>query len=123
MNSSFRVPPVPSTGEVDLLAFFQVVRRQKKTVLIISSGVALLAVAYALLATPEYQVSSVLGPAAINELDALNRLEVYKLPPNEALVKVGASLESYETRLSFFRTNQQLLSAFERSETYSRAVF
>ncbi|MBA1431367.1 MULTISPECIES: Wzz/FepE/Etk N-terminal domain-containing protein [Pseudomonas fluorescens group] len=114
MSSSFRAPPVPSTGEVDLLALFQVVWRQKKTVLIITSGVALLAVAYAFLATPEYQVSSVLRPAAINELDALNRSEVYKLPPSEALVKVGESLESYETRLNFFRANQQLFSEFER---------
>lgn len=75
---------------------------------------ALLAAAYAFLATPEYQVSSVLRPAAINELDALNRSEVYKLPPSEALLKVGASLESYETRLNFFRANQQLFSEFER---------
>jgi LPS O-antigen subunit length determinant protein (WzzB/FepE family) len=77
-------------------------------------GVTLLATAYAFLATPEYQVSSVLRPAAINELDALNRSEVYKLPPGEALLKVGASLESYETRLSFFRANQQLFIEFER---------
>jgi LPS O-antigen subunit length determinant protein (WzzB/FepE family) len=105
---------VPSTGEVDLFALSQIVWRQKKTVLITTAGVALLAAAYAFLATPEYQVSSVLRPAAINELDALNRSEVYKLPPSEALLKVGASLESYETRLNFFRANQQLFSEFER---------
>ncbi|CRM06254.1 MULTISPECIES: Wzz/FepE/Etk N-terminal domain-containing protein [Pseudomonas] len=114
MSSSFRAPPVPSTGEVDLFALSQIVWRQKKTVLITTAGVALLAAAYAFLATPEYQVSSVLRPAAINELDALNRSEVYKLPPSEALLKVGASLESYETRLNFFRANQQLFSEFER---------
>ncbi|CRM47897.1 tyrosine kinase [Pseudomonas sp. 44 R 15] len=105
---------MPSTGEVDLFALSQIVWRQKKTVLITTAGVALLAAAYAFLATPEYQVSSVLRPAAINELDALNRSEVYKLPPSEALLKVGASLESYETRLNFFRANQQLFSEFER---------
>ncbi|MEN5147718.1 Wzz/FepE/Etk N-terminal domain-containing protein [Pseudomonas orientalis] len=114
MSSSFRAPPVPSSGEVDLFALSQIVWRQKKTVLITTAGVALLAAAYAFLATPEYQVSSVLRPAAINELDALNRSEVYKLPPSEALLKVGASLESYETRLNFFRANQQLFSEFER---------
>lgn len=114
MSSSFRAPPMPSTGEVDLFALSQIVWRQKKTVLITTAGVALLAAAYAFLATPEYQVSSVLRPAAINELDALNRSEVYKLPPSEALLKVGASLESYETRLNFFRANQQLFSEFER---------
>ncbi|MGY2409970.1 hypothetical protein [Pseudomonas pergaminensis] len=75
-------------------------------------GVA--ASAYAFLATPEYKVSSVLRPAAINELDALNRPEIYQVPPGEALIKVGASLESYETRLGFFRANQKLFSKFER---------
>ena len=55
-----------------------------------------------------------LRPAAINELDALNRSEVYQLPPGDALIKVGASLESYETRLNFFRANQALFKPFER---------
>ena len=76
------------------------------------SGV--IAIAYAFSVTPEYRVSSVLRPAAINELDALNRSEIYKLPPGDALIKVGASLESYETRLGFFRANQKLFKAFER---------
>ncbi len=76
------------------------------------SGV--IAIAYSFSVTPEYKVSSVLRPAAINELDALNRSEVYKLPPGDALVKVGASLESYETRLGFFRANQKLFKTFER---------
>ena len=70
--------------------------------------------AYAFIATPEYQVSSVLRPAAINELDALNRSEIYALPPGEALTRVGAALESYETRLGFFRENQKLFKEFER---------
>ncbi|MCP5961751.1 hypothetical protein NL379_31505, partial [Klebsiella pneumoniae] len=59
-------------------------------------------------------MNSVLRPAALNELDALNRSEVYKLPPEAALIKVGASLESYEVRLNFFRENQKLFEAFVR---------
>lgn len=55
-----------------------------------------------------------LRPAEINELDALNRSEVYKLPPNEALLKVGAALDSYETRLSFFRSHQDLFKPLEK---------
>ena len=79
-----------------------------------TAGGGLIAAAYAFLATPVYSVSSVLRPAALNELDALNRSEVYQLPPSEALIKVGASLESYNTRLAFFRANQKLFKEFER---------
>ncbi|WP_411705148.1 hypothetical protein [Edaphovirga cremea] len=59
-------------------------------------------------------MNSVLRPAALNALDALNRSQVYKLPPQDALVKVGSSLESYETRLNFFKENQELFSTFVR---------
>ncbi|NMZ24089.1 Wzz/FepE/Etk N-terminal domain-containing protein [Pseudomonas proteolytica] len=114
MSSSFRAPPVPPSGEIDLVALFNIVWRQKKLLAAVTAGVGLLAVAYAFLATPEYRVSTVLRPAALNELDALNRSEIYKLPPPDALLKVGASLESYDTRLAFFRANQNLFKEFER---------
>ncbi|NNA97951.1 Wzz/FepE/Etk N-terminal domain-containing protein [Pseudomonas gessardii] len=114
MSSSFRVPPVTPSDEVDLVALFQAIGQQKRLIVIVAAAVTLLATAYAFLATPEYQVSSVLRPAAINELDALNRSEVYQLPPGAALIKVGASLESYETRLGFFRANQALFEEFVR---------
>ncbi|CRM21641.1 Wzz/FepE/Etk N-terminal domain-containing protein [Pseudomonas sp. 25 R 14] len=114
MSSSFRAPPVPSSGEIDLVALFNIVWRQKKLLAAVTAGVGLLAAAYAFLATPEYRVSTVLRPAALNELDALNRSEVYQLPPPDALLKVGASLESYDTRLAFFRANQNLFKEFER---------
>ncbi|AZE66044.1 LPS O-antigen chain length determinant protein, WzzB/FepE family [Pseudomonas synxantha] len=114
MSSSFRIPSVPPSGEVDIAAVFHAVWQQKVLVLFVTVGITLAAVAYAFTATPEYQVSSVLRPAAINELDALNRSEVYQLPPGDALIKVGASLESYETRLNFFRANQALFKPFER---------
>ncbi|RMT93755.1 hypothetical protein ALP39_200183 [Pseudomonas marginalis pv. marginalis] len=74
----------------------------------------LIAASYAFLATPKYEISAVLRPAAINDLDALNRSEVYQLSPADALLKVGASLESYDTRLAFFRANQNLFQKFVR---------
>ncbi|WP_443700453.1 Wzz/FepE/Etk N-terminal domain-containing protein [Pseudomonas sp.] len=114
MSSSFRIPPTSSHGEIDISAVFQAVWQQKSLVLFVTLGIALIAAVYAFTATPEYEVSSVLRPAAINELDALNRSEVYRLPPGDALIKVGASLESYETRLNFFRANQALFKPFER---------
>lgn len=103
MSSSFRAPPIPSSGEIDLVVLFQAIWKQKKLVMAATAGAGLIAAIYAFLTPPQYEVSSVLRPAAINELDALNRSEIYALPPGDALVRVGASLESYDTRLGFFR--------------------
>ena len=73
-----------------------------------------MALCYALFTSPVYQTSSLLRPAAINELDALNRSEVYKLPPSDALLKVGSALESYDIRLNYFRTHQDLFKPLEK---------
>lgn len=114
MSSLSRIPNAPSSNEVDLLPLFLMVWQQKKIILATAALSGLVALGYAYLITPEYQVSSVLRPAAINELDALNRSGVYTLPPNEALLKVGSSLESYDNRLGFFRGNQELFTQFKR---------
>ncbi|NNA88624.1 GNVR domain-containing protein [Pseudomonas gessardii] len=114
MSSSFQAPSVSSSDEVDLYAIYRTLLQQKALILFVTFLIGAVVSTYALLVSPEYQVSSVLRPAAINELDALNRSEIYQLPPGEALMKVGASLESYETRLGFFRANQKLFSRFER---------
>ncbi|WP_411380349.1 Wzz/FepE/Etk N-terminal domain-containing protein [Pseudomonas sp. MPB26] len=102
------------SDEIDLFELFGAIWKQKKLVLACTLLAGLLGVGYAFLAPRVYQVSSVLRPAAINELDALNRSEVYKLPPAEALSKVAAQLESYETRLGFFRANPALFEAFQQ---------
>lgn len=112
--SSFQTPSISSSDEIDLFALCRTVWQRKALVLYVTALVGVAASTYAFLAIPEYKVSSLLRPAAINELDALNRSEIYKLPPGEALIKVGASLESYEARLGFFRANQKLFSKFER---------
>ena len=114
MSSSFRAPLLSPSDEIDLVALVKGIWQQKMLVLLMTFVVGFIAAAYAFLATPEFQVSSILRPAAINELDALNRSEIYKLPPGEALIKVGAALESYDTRLGFFKENQKLFKEFER---------
>ena len=65
---------------------------------------------YAMLAPRYYTVQSVLRPAAIKDLDELNHLGIYKLSPKQALAQVGATLESYENRLAFFREHPQLFA-------------
>lgn len=114
MSSVHRIPNGASPDEIDLFALFHAIWQQKKIIIAAAAVCGLAAIGYAYWVTPEYQVSSVLRPAAINELDALNRSGVYTLPPSEALLKVGASLESYDTRLGFFRENQELFSQFKR---------
>lgn len=116
MSSSFRAPPLPAqmSDEVDLAAIVKAIWHQKR-LLTTSVIVGLLCAGVGIfLSTTEYQVSSILRPAALNELDALNRSEIYSLPPAEALTRIGASLESYETRLEFFRSNQKLFESFVR---------
>ncbi|NLT87324.1 MAG: chain-length determining protein [Pseudomonas lactis] len=102
------------SDEVDLAAIVKAIWHQKR-LLTTSVIVGLLCAGVGIfLSTTEYQVSSILRPAALNELDALNRSEIYSLPPAEALTRIGASLESYETRLEFFRSNQKLFESFVR---------
>ena len=114
MSSITRIPSTAPNDEIDLFALVHAIWRQKALIVSVAIVAGLIAAAYAFLTTPEYQVSSVLRPAAINELDALNRSDIYKLPPKDALLKVGASLESYDTRLGFFRANQGLFKEFKR---------
>ncbi|MDQ0666781.1 Wzz/FepE/Etk N-terminal domain-containing protein [Pseudomonas sp. SDT2931_S440] len=114
MSSSFRAPPVRSSDEIDFVRLFASVWQQKKLLLFVTLGAGLIAASYAFLAAPVYKVSTVLRPAAINDLDALNRSEIYQLPPADALLKVGAALDSYDTRLSYFKKNQKLFEKFVR---------
>ena len=103
-----------SSTEIDLLDLFHSFWQQKALIAGTVVVAGAIAVGYVLLAQPVYQASTVLRPAAINELDALNRSEVYKLPPQEALLKVGSALDSYETRLSYFRDHQDLFKPLEK---------
>ncbi|WP_455884915.1 Wzz/FepE/Etk N-terminal domain-containing protein [Pseudomonas spelaei] len=114
MNNAPQLHRHLPADEIDLFELFQAVWNQKKWVIGCTILAGLLGLGYVLLTPRVYQVSSVLRPAAINELDALNRSEVYKLPPGEALAKVGAQLDSYEARMGFFKANPALFEAFQR---------
>ncbi|NWC92440.1 MULTISPECIES: LPS O-antigen chain length determinant protein WzzB [unclassified Pseudomonas] len=114
MNKTPRFQAHTASDEIDLFELCHGIWRQKKLVLGCTILAGVLGVGYAFLAPREYQVSSVLRPAAINELDALNRSEVYKLPPADALNKVGAQLDSYEARLGFFKSHEELFKAVQK---------
>ncbi|AZE72851.1 regulator of O-antigen component of lipopolysaccharide chain length [Pseudomonas synxantha] len=114
MNRTSPLPPSAASDEIDLFELFHAIWRQKKLVIGCTLLAGVLGAGYAFLAPKTYEVSSVLRPAAINELDALNRSEVYKLPPADALLKVGAQLDSYEARLGFFKDHEELFKAFKK---------
>ena len=96
--------------EIDLVELFQSLFKQKYLILAVAGLVTLMAAAYAFLATPHYQVQSVLRPVDRGSLDELNGTGVYELTPAEALKRIGAGLSSYENRLAFFREHQALFS-------------
>lgn len=95
-------------AEIDFLELIHSFWQQKKLIAGTVVITALVAVGYVWFAQPVYQTSTLLRPAAINELDALNRSQVYTLPAADALLKVGLALESYENRLNFFRGHPDL---------------
>lgn len=99
-----------SNDEIDLVELLRSLFQQKYLILAVACLVTLGAVTYAFLATPHYQVQSVLRPVDRGSLDELNGTGVYELTPAEALGRVGAGLSSYENRLAFFRDNQALFS-------------
>lgn len=111
MNAISPVKYSTSSDEIDLLALFHSLREQKLLITLVTLLAGMLAAAYAFLATPEYQVQSMLRPAVLKDLDALNRTGVYELNPAQAMQRVGAALDSYERRLEFFRANQSLFQA------------
>lgn len=103
-------PPQSSVAddEIDLFELAQSIWQERILVVIVTAAVTVLALIYALVATPVYQTASILKPAKIKDLDQLNSLDVYSLSPDEALKRVGAALESYEVRFEYFKNNTEL---------------
>lgn len=98
------------SDEIDLLELFRTLWRQRLLIALVTGACAVLAALYAFLATPVYQIQSVLRTPLIKDLDELNRTEVYKLSTGEALKRVGSALDSYEVRLKFFQANPALFA-------------
>ncbi|RJG09323.1 chain-length determining protein [Pseudomonas cavernicola] len=102
--------PSNNNNEIDLVELLRSLFQQKYLILAVASLVTLMAAAYAFLATPYYQVQSVLRPVDQGSLDELNGTGVYELTPAEALSRGAAGLSSYESRLKFFRDHQELFT-------------
>lgn len=125
------VPQEARSDEIDLVELFQKLWQQKWLIVCCTLAVTICAATYAFIATPYYQVQSVLRPAPLKELDELNSTGVYELSPEDALKRVGAALDSYSTRAEFFRGNPELFanlkginkSLEQRFETFNAESF
>lgn len=125
------IPRETRSDEIDLVELFHKLWQQKFLIIGCTLAVTICAAAYAFLATPYYEVQSVLRPAALKELDELNSTGVYSLTPEDALKRVGAALDSYSTRAEFFRNNPELFanlkglnkSLEQRFETFNAESF
>ena len=104
-----------SADEFDFVGLVASLVQQKKTIGVSFVFFGLLGVLYACFSPKEYQVGSVLRPVAINQLDALNRSEIYRLKPEDALLKLGAGLDSYSNRRAYFEGNQDLFNGLVES--------
>ena len=98
------------SDEIDLLELFRKLWSQRLLIALVTAVCLCLAAVYAFLATPVYQIQSVLRSPQVKDLDELNRTEVYKLSTAEALKRVGSALDSYEVRLEFFRAYPALFA-------------
>ena len=98
--------------EIDFLNILRVLWRRKALIIGVGIFCAALGGLYAYVVTPIYEVSTVLRPVALNDLDLLNQSKIYSLPPSKALKRLGATLDSYDARWSFFRSRPELIEAY-----------
>lgn len=94
--------------EIDLGELIRALWARKWLIVGVTAVVTLIAITYALLATKYYKTQSVLRPVAMNVLDELNASGLYELTPEEALQRVGSGISSYEYRLAYYRSHQDL---------------
>ncbi|WP_313472184.1 Wzz/FepE/Etk N-terminal domain-containing protein [Stutzerimonas nitrititolerans] len=97
-----------TTDEIDLVELFRALWQQKLLIIGVTLIVAVIAAAYAFLATPYYETRTYLRPVPQSNLDQLNETGIYKLTPEEAINRVAGGLSSYDNRLDFFLNNQEL---------------
>lgn len=97
-----------TTDEIDLVELFRALWRQKLLIIGVTLIAAVIAAAYAFLATPYYETRTYLRPVPKSNLDQLNETGIYKLTPEEAINRIAGGLSSYDNRLDFFLNNQEL---------------
>ncbi|AYC32153.1 chain-length determining protein [Pseudomonas cavernae] len=123
MNATAQLPHQYRNDEIDLRALLKSLWAQKSLILAVALTVAAIGACYVFLATPQYQVQSLVRPAALKDLDELNATGLYQLTPANALKRVGAAAESFGVRLQFFRDNPDLLAPLLQADQSPEQTF
>ncbi|RON46211.1 chain-length determining protein [Pseudomonas frederiksbergensis] len=113
MNFPAKIPLGAEHHAIDITETIRSLWKQRGVVLLFAALSTSAAVAYVLLAQPQYKVQSDIRPVASADLDMLNESGLYHIKPEEALRRIGSSMESYDVRLKFFKTNPELLAPLQ----------
>lgn len=113
MNTPANTMNIPRQEVVEAKELIGSLWDQRAIILLFVTLTLTAAIAYALLATPEYEVETTVRPVPLADLDELNESGIYKLLPNEALDNIGSSMQSYDVRLKFFQANPQYLAPLQ----------
>ncbi|MFS2199788.1 Wzz/FepE/Etk N-terminal domain-containing protein [Pseudomonas sp. Pseusp3] len=113
MNFPTKIRPDIEHHEIDITEFLRDLWKQRSIILLFTGLSTAIAVTYALTAQPQYRVQNEIRPVAATDLDMLNESGLYKIQPEQALRRIGSSMDSYTERLSFFQANPGLLAPLQ----------
>lgn len=113
MNIPVNTIDTPRQEAVEVKELIGSLWDQRAIILLFTALTVTAAIAYALLATPEYEVETTVRPVPLADLDELNESGLYKLMPKDALNIIGSSMQSYDVRLKFFQANPQYLAPLQ----------
>ncbi|WP_051396275.1 Wzz/FepE/Etk N-terminal domain-containing protein [Ignatzschineria larvae DSM 13226] len=116
-------PQVVDNDEIDLFELASNLWKEKKIIAIVTGVVTIVALLYALFASPVYQARTVLKPVTTKNLDALNVSGIYSLTPKAALAQVGEQLASYNLRYQFFLDHLELFGVKDPEKEDLEQVF
>lgn len=114
MSTEPQKPYEAGVEEIDLVELFQKLWEQKFLIIACTVLFTLCAAGYAWNATPYYEVLTKLRPAPLKDFDEINSTGIYHLQPEEALQRVGASLDSYNLRTQFFQEKTALFEPLKK---------
>lgn len=113
MNFPAKILHDAGQREIDIAELLRSLWKQRGVILIFTTLSTSIAVTYALMAQPQYKVQNYIRPVASADLDMLNASGLYKIQPEEALRRIGSSMESFDVRLKFFLANPELLASIQ----------
>ncbi|MGU2312177.1 Wzz/FepE/Etk N-terminal domain-containing protein [Pseudomonas aeruginosa] len=109
--------------EIDLAQLFEQCWASRRSIALITALGTGAALAYALLATPIYQVDVLLRPVQTRALEALNIKGLYSITPKQALDRVSNELTAYSGRRTYFEAHPEQFEQLEFGELSPERAF